>query len=96
MTYRNKLRLRRFLIILAIVLLALLIVGSSVFPIWAAMWSIPRTGPTSPSILAPPSAPEAEQAAAPVESPGAGHRQFIREQSILGGRRFNSPPGQRD
>ena len=83
MTYRNKLRLRRFLIILAIVLLALLIVGLIGFSYLGRYVVYTEDGAHFSFHSQPPSAPEAEQAAAPVESPVLVTGSSIREQSIL-------------
>ena len=83
MTYRNKLRLRRFLIILAIVLLALVIVGLIGFSYLGRYVVYTEDGAHFSFHSQPPSAPETEQAAAPVESPVLVTGSSIREQSIL-------------
>jgi hypothetical protein len=83
MTYRNKLRLRRFLIILAIVLLALVIVGLIGFSYLGRYVVYTEDGAHFSFHSQAPSAPEAEQAAAPVESPVLVTGSSIREQSIL-------------
>ena len=83
MTYRNKLRLRRFLIILAIVLLALLIVGLIGFSYLGRYVVYTEDGAHFSFHSQAPSAPETEQAAAPVESPVLVTGSSIREQSIL-------------
>ena len=83
MTYRNKLRLRRFLIILGIVLLALLIAGLIGFSYLGRYVVYTEDGAHFSFHSQAPSAPESVQAAAPVESPVLVTGSSIREESIL-------------
>ena len=83
MTYRNKLRLRRFLIILGIVLLALFIAGLIGFSYLGRYVVYTEDGAHFSFHSSAPSAPESVQAAAPVESPVLVTGNSIREESIL-------------
>lgn len=83
MTYRNKLRLRRFLIILGIVLLVLFIAGLIGFSYLGRYVVYTEDGAHFSFHSSAPSAPESVQAAAPVESPVLVTGNSIREESIL-------------
>ena len=83
MTYRNKLRLRRFLIILGIVLLVLFIAGLIGFSYLGRYVVYTEDGAHFSFHSSAPSAPESIQAAAPVESPVLVTGNSIREESIL-------------
>lgn len=83
MTYRNKLRLRRFLIIFVIVLLALFIAGLIGFSYLGRYVVYTEDGAHFSFHSSAPSAPESVQAAAPVESPVLVTGNSIREESIL-------------
>ena len=83
MTYRNKLRLRRFLIILGIVLLALVIAGLIGFSYLGRYVVYTEDGAHFSFHSQAPGAPESVQAAAPVESPVLVTGSSIHEDSIL-------------
>ncbi len=83
MTYRNKLRLRRFLIILGIVLLVLFIAGLIGFSYLGRYVVYTEDGAHFSFHSSTPSAPESVQAAAPVESPVLVTGSSILEESIL-------------
>ncbi len=83
MTYRNKLRLRRFLIVLGIVLLVLLIAGLIGFSYLGRYVVYTEDGAHFSFHSQAPSAAESVQAAAPVESPVLVTGSSIREESVL-------------